>query len=63
MSTGTEDPVADKRGPACAKLSAMRADRLQPKCYEQVGSDGSRNREAQSGGGVDLGGDPYIFSL
>jgi len=28
MSTGTEDPVADKRVPACSKLNAMQAGRL-----------------------------------
>ena len=50
MSTGTEDPVADKRGPASVKLKVMHASRLQPKCYEQVGIDRSHYGETQPRG-------------
>ena len=60
MSTGTEDPVADKRVPACAKLNAMRAGGLQPSDIERVGIDRRYIGEARSGGSGGPRGTPIL---
>ena len=49
MSTGTEDPVADKRGPVSTKLNAMVADSLQPSAMnrsEKIDADSARPGQA-----------------